>query len=92
MKSEITKLTKAKGMHDSLELQPKLLVFMVSTGSRVPIPLRIHFLPKYERVSAFTQTVCNSFQSIHILGENNDSKSNVNPKTESKRAFENKTI
>lgn len=49
MKSEITKLTKAKGMYDSLELQPKPLVFMVSTGSRVPIPLRIHFFYKSMR-------------------------------------------
>lgn len=46
MKSEITKLTKAKGMYDSLELQPKLFVSMVSAGSRFPIPLRIYFFTK----------------------------------------------
>lgn len=46
MKSQITKLTKAKGMYDSLELQPKLFVSMVSAGSRFPIPLRIYFFTK----------------------------------------------
>ena len=49
MKSEITKLTKAKGMYDSLELQPKLFVSMVSAGSRVSIPLRIYFFYKSMR-------------------------------------------